>query len=487
MSPLILAIESSCDETAAAVIGVGKDGSRIKSGMTGFRPVILSNVVSSQIDLHAKTGGVVPEVASRAHMEAITPVIVQALLQAKNQNAKCKMQNKGNGSIITPHPNPLPVKRGDGTFNTPSPFQGEGWGEGSNFQESQDYLKNEITHIAVTAGPGLIGSLLIGFNAAKSIAYVLDKPIIPVNHIEGHIYSALSGVNVEGRRSKVEGRDEKTLDLGPLALDEPKFPILALVVSGGHTSLVLMKGHDQYETLGQTLDDAAGEAFDKVAKLLSLGYPGGPIISKLAEQFRNDPKGESAQGPRPKAEGGKDVASAHSISTQGDLSLSKVGLKPPALSKLVLPRPIINNGTFNFSFSGLKTAVLLEVKRRISLKLPRPLGEGRGEGLDDIDKAEIATAFEDAVVDVLVTKTMRAVEQFTPKTVVLAGGVAANKHLRSKLKVESEKSKVDFLVPPIALTGDNAAMIGLAAYYHVLRNNVSSWGKIKVDANWELG
>lgn len=364
----ILAIESSCDETAAAVIGADEKGG----------PVILSSVVSSQVDLHAKTGGVVPEVASRAHMEAIVPIITEALIQS------------GVGSR----------EQGAGV---------------PDYTDAIEILQNHIDYIAVTAGPGLIGSLLVGFNAAKTIAYSLDKPIIPVNHIEGHIYS-------------------------PLATTENKFefPVLTLTVSGGHTSLTLLRDHVEYETIGGTKDDAAGEAFDKVAKLLGLGYPGGPEVSKLASEFRS--KNEK--------------------------------------TSFLFPRPILNDGTFNFSFSGLKTAVLQHV---LNVKKERELTEN--------DKEEICAAFEDASVDVLTTKAMRAVEKYKPKTLVLAGGVAANKRLREilKQKVDSCESQINLLIPSIDLCGDNAAMIGVAVFYHLQKGNVSTWQEVKCDSNLEIG
>ncbi len=357
----ILAIESSCDETAAAVIGV-------ENG----QPKILSNIVSSQVDLHALTGGVVPEVASRAHVEAIVPVITEALL-------------------------------------------GDQKSEKLDFQEAIKILQDEIDYIAVTSGPGLIGSLLVGFNAAKTLAYALDKPIIPINHIEGHIYSVFSD-----NSAKIE------------------FPIISLTVSGGHTSLTLIKNHGEYETLGETIDDAAGEAFDKVAKLLCLGYPGGPVVSKYAQQFR----------------------------------------EKPTKSEIVFTRPILNDGTFNFSFSGLKTAVLQKV---IDLK------KEHSDDLSDETKQEVCAAFEDAVVDVLVTKTMKAADKYKPKAIILAGGVAANKCLRANMRSAiSNRQLAKFLVPPMNLCGDNAAMIGLAAYYHIIRDDVSNWKNTEVDSNLEL-
>lgn len=386
---LILAIESSCDETAASVIGE-KEG----------KPVVLSSVVSSQVDLHAKTGGVVPEVASRAHMEAIVPVVSQALLDAQRAISKSKFQ------ISNQVPND---KLKNDKINEKCEM-------GNNqYSEAIKVLQNDITHIAVTAGPGLIGSLLVGFNAAKTISYALDKPIIPVNHIEGHIYS-------------------------PLAIfeNEFKFPVLSMTVSGGHTSITFIKDHIEYETIGETVDDAAGEAFDKVAKLLDLGYPGGPIVSKYAAAYREKGKPTSFE----------------------------------------FPRPILNDGTFNFSFSGLKTAVLVQVKKMTE----------NGHKLTEAEKEEICAAFEDAAVDVLVTKTMRAVEKYKPKTLVLAGGVAANKRLREEMaeRLKNITSDIQLLIPPINLCGDNAAMIGVAAFYHLQKGDVSSWKDIKINSNLEL-
>jgi N6-L-threonylcarbamoyladenine synthase len=250
---------------------------------------------------------------------------------------------------------------------------------------------------------------------------------------------------------------------------------LALTVSGGHTSLTLMKDHGQYENIGQTLDDAAGEAFDKVAKLLDLGYPGGPVVSKLAEQFRNYKKQE--------------IRNNHQTNSKPQNQKSKNGqtIQPsnhPTI-QLTFPRPILNDGTFNFSFSGLKTAVLQHV-----LNIKKQNGDTSLQEMSptEAEKQEICAAFEDAVVDVLVTKTIRAAEKYKPKAIILAGGVAANDKLRKelKLKIVNCKLKIDFLVPPKSLCGDNAAMIGLAAYYHIQKGNISSWDKLKVDSNWEL-
>lgn len=305
----VLAIESSCDETAAAVIEDGR--------------VARSSVVASQVDLHAKYGGVVPEVASRQHLRNIVPVVTEAL-----ETAGCTL--------------------------------------------------DDIEAVAGTRGPGLAGSLLVGYNAAKAIAFGRELPFIGINHLEGHIYA-------------------NWLVEGP----EPEFPALCLVVSGGHTDLVLMRSHGQYERLGGTRDDAAGEAFDKVGRLLGLPFPGGPHVAKAA------------------LEGGP--------------------------SKLELPRAWMH-GTFDFSFSGLKTAAL-HVVRAGQYSVP-----------------EIAWEFQEAVVDVLAGKTTRLAREMGAKNVLVAGGVAANTRLREELQ---RRCPVPVRIPPPKLCTDNAAMIGAVAGFRL--------------------
>lgn len=409
----ILAIETSCDETAAAVISGGISKSQETNSKFEI-PKILSSAVSSQIDLHAKTGGVVPEVASRAHMEAIIPVIEEAIKEA---NSKFETRN------------PKQIQN----------INDQNSKHVSSLGFSASDLLSDITHIAVTAGPGLIGSLLVGFNTAKALAYSLDLPLIPINHIEGHIYSALPA-RVESQKSvksKVQGI---------------RFPVLALTVSGGHTSLTLVEEHLKYKTLGQTIDDAAGEAFDKVAKLLGLGYPGGPEVSKFASKYRN--KAESRKSIKSKVQG------------------------------IEFPRPLINHPNFDFSFSGLKTAVLTHV-----LKL-----KALSSNISAFQKEEVCFAFEEAAVDVLVTKTMRAAREFRPKGIILAGGVAANGRLREELKARiekynsevEEKYKMNFYLPGPGMSGDNAAMIGLAAYYHIFGGEKGYWCKSEISANLQI-
>ena len=323
---LILAVESSCDETGIAVV----DGGR----------TILANVVASQVAMHAAMGGIVPEVAARAHLRWIVPVLDEAWAAA-----------------------------------------GVTW--------------DDIDAVAVTNGPGLAGSLLVGINFAKTLAYVHAKPLVPVNHLEGHLYAAWLA--------------DETREIA-----EPLFPLVALIVSGGHTFLVEMKDHLEYRLLGETVDDAAGEAFDKVGRLLGLPYPGGPAIMKAAAG-----------------------------ATRQDV---------------VFPRAWLGD-SFDFSFSGLKTAA----RRTIATETD---GEGTSIGeaaLADDRVAELSYGFQESVVDVLVTKTLRAARQIGAKSVVLGGGVAANRVLRDRLADGAAKAGFPLVVPRPALCTDNGAMIGAAA------------------------
>ena len=376
----ILAIESSCDETACAVVST--DNGQLT---TDNRLEILSNVVASQIDLHSKYGGVYPELASRTHAEQIIPTILESL-----ENVKSTPNDKKNEELLL-----------DGARSVKS-------------------MMEEIDAVAVTYGPGLVGSLVVGLAAAKTLAYVFDKPILPINHWEGHIYS-----NFVGECQMPNFQCQKDANL-------PEFPAIILTVSGGHTNIILMKGHGDYEILGQTLDDAAGEAFDKVARLLGLGYPGGPAISARAETYNRQQTTDN---------------------------------------RFELPRPMIHSGDFNFSFSGLKTAVLYKVR-------------GMGEMSDD-DKSMMAYEFQEAITDTLIIKTKKAIEKYRPKSICLTGGVSANKVLREKfVKLgESLDYQPTVHIPPFALTTDNAAMIGVAGYYNFISGKAKKWYDIGVEPN----
>ncbi|HEY5982852.1 MAG TPA: tRNA (adenosine(37)-N6)-threonylcarbamoyltransferase complex transferase subunit TsaD [Anaerolineales bacterium] len=336
-SARILAIETSCDETACAVVDNGR--------------ALIASTVASQMDIHARFGGVFPEVASRQHVLAIVPVIEQTLEQAH-----------------------VTLEGVDG--------------------------------IAVTRGPGLAGSLVVGMNAAKGLALGRGLPLIAVNHLEGHLYSAW------------------VRKAGETAGPEPEFPLLALLVSGGHTELNLMTGHLKYERLGSTLDDAAGEAFDKVARLLGLGYPGGPAIQKAAED--GDPR------------------------------------------RFAFPRAWLPD-SWDFSFSGLKTAVLREVKAHA----------GKGGAMP---VADLAASFQAAVVDVLFRKAMDAARDRGARAILVAGGVSANGALRDAFLGQSE---FPVHIPPLWLCTDNAAMIGAAGYYRLVLGHQADMA-IDVEPTWPL-
>lgn len=338
---IILAIETSCDETAAAVV---KNGTQV-----------LSNIIATQIDFHKKYGGIVPEIAARKHIEAITPVIEEALHQAKTK------------------------------------FK-------------------DLDAVAVTYGPGLVGSLIVGVCAAKAIAYAMEIPLLGVNHLEGHIYANFLEVSRDQGIKASSNSKPRSLD--------PSMPFICLLVSGGHTSLVLVKGHGKYKVLGQTRDDAAGEAFDKVARFLGLDYPGGPIIDKLAKQGN------------PKA--------------------------------IYFKRPMMESAFgFDFSFSGIKTAVVNYVnKNNVVAKPCLPAGRLA------LPTADLVASFQQAIVDVLVDKTIRAAIKYKCQTICLGGGVAANSALREQLLKAGQEQGLNVKIPPLILCTDNAAMIGAAAYFN---------------------
>lgn len=350
----ILAIETSCDETAAAVVEKSGDSVRV-----------LSNIVSSQIALHAPFGGVVPNLAAREHTKNITLVVESALQEAR-------------------------------------------------------VSVDDIEAVAVTAGPGLAPALQIGVTAAKSLAYLWQKPLLPIHHIEGHIYA-----NFINKQPTTHNRQPSQKQARyPLSVvssaSESAFPLLALVVSGGHTELVLMRDHFTYEILGETEDDAVGEAFDKVAKMLGLPYPGGPEIAKRADAFR------------------KSIAfSLHNSAT------------------FSFPRPMKESGDYRFSFSGLKTAVLYFLKKHASQKQ------------EETFIHTVCYEFQEAALDVLLEKTRRALTEHSPKTAIIAGGVSANTELRRRMSemVAQEFPETQFLMPPFKYSLDNAAMIGAAALF----------------------
>lgn len=331
---LVLGIESSCDETACAIVRDGKE--------------VLSNVVLSQIDIHTQFGGVVPEVASRHHVYNVSMVFEECFKQAG----------------ITPE---------------------------------------EIDLIAVTKGPGLIGSLLVGVNAAKILALMYNKPIIGVNHLAGHIYA-----------NSIE--------------HDMKFPLVALLVSGGNTELIYMKDHFSFEILGETLDDAVGEAYDKVARVVGLGYPGGPKVDKLAQE-------------------GEDTYH--------------------------LPRVTLGGDNYNFSFSGLKSAVI-------------NLNHNANQRNEKIDVKNLCRSFQESVTDVLVDKALKACKEYNVKQLIVAGGVSANKGLKEKLYSKNKDKNLEICIPSIKYCTDNAAMLACAGYYQYKITKQSDKLDMNADSSLEL-
>ncbi|MFZ2303322.1 MAG: tRNA (adenosine(37)-N6)-threonylcarbamoyltransferase complex transferase subunit TsaD [Minisyncoccia bacterium] len=368
----ILAIETSCDETGVAIIEA-----RLSSG-TAKNVKVLANTLISQAEIHAQFGGVFPAIARREHAKNIVPLLIHALKEAKliKKLKKPRVLTKKAETTLTKI-----------FHKEPELF--------ATFKDTLLSLKvPAIDAVAVTSGPGLEPALWVGINTAEALGALWGVPVSPVNHMEGHIVASLMSTTNNGKT---------------FSLAEPKYPSLALLISGGHTELVLMPSRGKYKMLGQTRDDAVGEAFDKVARMLGLGYPGGPEISKLAEKAPHDQK-----------------------------------LAVP------LPRPMLKSGDFDFSFSGLKTSVLYAIKKF--------------ETLTDRDKELIAKDFEDSVTEVLLAKTLTAAKKYKVKEIILGGGVSANKKIRDVFTeaVSKELSGVHIFIPSISLSGDNGLMIGVA-------------------------
>ena len=414
---IILGIDTSCDDTSVAIVEADKRG--YQRGFAQIKFNILSSIISSQVKIHAQYGGVYPFLAKREHQKNLPVVFEKALKRAK-----------------------ISVK--------------------------------EIDFIALTVGPGLEPCLGVGVNFVKELAKELKLPIIPVNHIEAHIFANFVG-NVKCQMSNV-----KTL-----------LPAICLVVSGGHTQLILMKNFGEYKILGETRDDAAGECLDKVARILGLGYPGGPAIEKKSKIKNRDSYGSEGEDENEVLIAGQK---------------SKIKIK--------LPRPMIYQKNYDFSFSGLKTAVLYQYQKsktefpfmetrgkksskRINPLLTPSLSLGRMKFSSPIKnkkyKQAMAAEVQQAVIDVLIYKTLKATKEFKAKSIILGGGVAANEELRRQFKVQSSlptgrpaKFKVNFFVPPKKFCTDNAAMVGITAFFHYLKGESRNWQKIFVNANLRI-
>jgi len=376
---IILAIETSCDDTCVSIIKT--------SGRKKLIFKILSNIVSSQVKIHRKYGGVYPTLAKREHQRNL-PIILKRVLRKA-------------GFAISNFQFPISKQIPNSKFQIP-----------------------KIDLIAVTVGPGLEPCLWVGVNFAKDLSFKWNKPIIPVNHIEAHIFANFVGLN-----SKFKSQNSK-----PQLTSQNLFPAVCLVVSGGHTQLILMRNIGDYKILGETRDDAAGECFDKTARILGLGYPGGPIIAAEAAKYK-------IQNTR---------------------------------YKIQLPRPMMYTKDYDFSFSGLKTAVLYTYQKS-KIK-------------NQNYKREMCREIQQAVIDVLIKKTIKAAKDYKVKTIILGGGVSANKELRKQLqeKIKKEIPNTKYLIPDTKYCTDNAAMVGVAGYFNWLKNKSRNWKKIEVNANLKL-
>ncbi|MEK7515856.1 MAG: tRNA (adenosine(37)-N6)-threonylcarbamoyltransferase complex transferase subunit TsaD [Patescibacteria group bacterium] len=408
----ILAIETSCDETAIAILECTGDEKSARFS-------ILGNALLSQVEIHKEHGGVFPALAKREHAKNLVPILEAALEEAELLHEDAQAISGEMRAKIA-----AILAREPGLSET-------------FFEFVSECEPPEIDVIVVTAGPGLEPALWVGINFARALALVWNKPLIAINHMEGHILSALASQQGEA-----------------LLIEDLKFPILALLISGGHTELVLMKKWLEYELIGQTRDDAVGEAFDKVARMLGLPYPGGPKISKLSESMRR----ELLDVRRPTSDAGR--------------------LTSNTWAKL--PRPMIDSMTCDFSFAGLKTAVLYLLKKQDILMNGRPSVDR------EILNRQIAHEFENAVAEVLWKKTALALEQTGAKTLVIGGGVSANTHIR---RVFKEKMALDFpatnlQIPASSLSTDNAIMIAIAGYYRALQKEFAT--DLRADGNLPL-
>jgi N6-L-threonylcarbamoyladenine synthase len=412
----ILAIETSCDDTAISIV-------EVKGSAT--KPVfkVLAHNISSQTKIHEKWGGVVPSLAKREHGKNLIPLLIKSLKDTK---------------LWAPSRSVLWAASQGPTFKKISKILDREPELREQFLQTIPTLRiPKIDAIAVTKGPGLEPALWVGINFAKALAEVWDKPLYPINHLEGHILASLASPRLGSQRSGLE-RPPKD----PTSID---FPVISLIVSGGHTELVLSKDWLKYKIIGRTRDDAVGEAFDKVARILGLPYPGGPEISRLALEVK--PPSENQLG----------------------------GLTSKSSDVIKLPRPMLHSGDLDFSFSGIKTAVLYLVQRL----------QKENKFTDKI-KAEIACDFQNAVIEVIVAKTLTATKKYKAKTIIAGGGVIANSNLRQALQTEAKKNNLNLLIPELSYSTDNATMIALAAGFRLLGDKIKKNHSFKAEGNLNL-
>ena len=413
----IIGIETSCDETAVCLIEA--------SGTFGadFRFKVLGNALLSQIAVHAPYGGVFPNLARREHTRNLVPLLDQVFEQAHSPRGLTSGVNLSRLSKI--------LEREPELFERLQLFL-------------DTHARPDIDAIAVTHGPGLEPALWVGVNFAKALSLAWDVPIVPVNHLEGHIAMAA----MEIRQGEQHSNILENVGMSG-ALYSFEFPAIALLISGGHTELDLVERWPAFKTIGETRDDAVGEAFDKVARMMGLPYPGGPEISRLAARARI-------------------IADQTQIVADRNLRKSASNLRTSAS----LPRPMIREPNFDFSFSGLKTAVLRLITDRT---------------LTEEEKLALAREFEEAAADVIVHKTIRAVEEYGAQTVLVGGGVSANAHIKSHLKKALDEIGIALLYPPAGFETDNALMIALAGYFHAANKEFTDPATLHANGNLRLG
>ena len=422
----ILSIETSCDETAVALL-------EIKEFKKVTEVKILGNALLSQTAIHAPMGGVVPSLAKREHSKNLVPILEVALKEAKHK------KNKTSGKNFN--------RRTEEKLKKMLAHEPDLYDAFIKFVPK--IQKPKIDVIAVTSGPGLEPALWVGINFAKALSLIWNKPIVAVNHMEGHVFSAMLGKCVAQNANRktliakrVTDKAKKNFyDVTSYTLHATRFPLLSLLISGGHTELVSGKKFGSYKIIGETRDDAVGEAYDKAARMIGLPYPGGPEISKLAEKAR----------------------------------------KKNVLSEYSLPRPMINSKDLDFSFAGLKTALFYTIKKNFKEK------NTGGYDIPPISKMMLAKEFEDAVAEVLVSKVREAIEKTKAKTFAGGGGVIANKNIRAELAklIEIEFPQVKLFLPSQDLTTDNAVMIAIAGYFKFKKTKSGS-KKITANGNWRL-
>jgi N6-L-threonylcarbamoyladenine synthase len=422
----ILAIETSCDDTCIAL-------AECRTG----RFKLISNLVSSQVEIHRKWGGVYPMLARREHQKNLTPILAQSLEEA---NLIESVKNQKSNFVSIPKSLPATQKRSFGGRGKCQKLKEILERESTLYEQLKEFLekhqKPKIDLIAVTVGPGLDPCLWTGVNFAKALAYYWNLPIAPINHIEAHIVA--NWLEPIGSNVKCQMSNVKSIPKSKCQNKKIKFPAIALIVSGGHTQLMLMKNFGKYKILGETRDDAAGEAFDKIARILGLGYPGGPAIAAVAEKARVPASGWGFS----------------------------------------LPRPMLNTKNYDFSFSGLKTAVLYNYKKRTkkqreSKKYVR----------------EMACEAQQAIIDVLSKKTIKAAKDYKAKSILLGGGVTANKELKKQFrqKIQKENSRFEFHVPYSMFSTDNAAMIAITACIKTVKGQTfDNWQKITAQPNLRI-